>query len=126
MVRVRRPQALQDRVANIGLVVAVGVFQKQQVGTGSHQHTTAPKLESQRVVNVRKDLSLVGNTVAIGVLKDHQAVFQVVAGLPLRIRIPTGRPQSPFPIDLQLHGIGKVGEHFFGSENVQLESRPAL
>ncbi len=120
MVRIRSAQTLQQRIADVGLVIPVGVLQEQQIRSRSDDHTAAPKFESERVVDVGKDFSHIRPTVAVRVLQDHQTVVHFLAGFPFGIGVPARGPQASFRIDLHLHGIGKVGELFLGRKNVQL------
>ena len=63
MVRVGCPQPLQNGVTHIRFVVPVGIFEEQQVGAGRDKHAAAPELKAQRIVDVSKDLTLVGFSV---------------------------------------------------------------
>ena len=78
MVRVGSSQSLQKGITDVGFVVAVGVFQEQQVRAGGDNNTTAPEFKAERIVNVSENLAMVGDPVAIDVLKNHEAVVHLL------------------------------------------------
>ena len=114
-------EALEQDRADVGLVVAVGVLEIQEIGARGDDHALAPELEPERIVDVGEDDPLVGPAVPVGVFQDHQAVVHRLERLPLGIGVPAGRPQPPLGIDLQLHGIGEIGKLLLGGEHIELE-----
>ena len=108
MVRIGGAQPLQDRVADVGHIIAIGVLQKPQIRAGRHEHAVVPKLKAEGVVHVCEDLANVGLAVVVGVFKDHQAVVHLFARFPLGIGVPAGSPQPTLGIHLHLHGVGQI------------------
>jgi len=115
-------EALEDDRADVGLVVAVGVFEIPEIRPGGDDHAVAPELETERVVDVREDLPRVGDAVAVGIFENHQAVVHLLERFPLGIGVPAGHPEPPLRIDLHLDRVDQVGELLFRGKHVQFEA----
>ena len=123
VVRVGRVEPVQELLADVGLVVAVGVLEEQQVGGHGHEHAAVPELEAGRVVQVvGEDLRAVGLAVAVGVLQDQQLVVHRLLGLPVRIGRPGGDPQPALGVEGHLHRVDQLGELLLGGEQVDLHA----
>ncbi len=123
VVRIGRVEAVQDAHAHVGLVVAVGVLQEDQIGRHGHVHAAVPEFESGRVVQmVGEGRTLVGLAVTVGVFQDEQLVVHLLLRLPVRIAGPGGHPESTLGIERHLHGVDHLGEHLFAGEEAHLQS----
>ena len=122
VVRVGRVEAGEDPLADVGLVVAVGVLQEHQVGRLGDQDAAVGELEAGRAMQAAgEDDLLVGLAVAVGVLEDQELVIHFLLGLPVRVGRPAGDPEAPLGVERHLHRLGQLGKLLLGGEQVDLE-----
>ena len=109
------------RLADVGLVVAVGVLEEHQVGRLRQQDAAIDELEPGRAVQaVGEDGLLVGLAVAVGVLEDQELVVHLLLGLPVRVARPDRHPEPALGVERHLHRLGQVGELLLRGEQVDL------
>ena len=122
VVRVGRIEAGEDSLADVGLVVAVGVLQEHQVGRLGDQDAAVGELEAGRAMQaVGEDDPLVGLAVAVGVFEDQELVVHFLLGLPVRVGRPAGDPEAALGVERHLHRLGQLGKLLLGGEQVDLE-----
>ena len=124
VVRVFRGEPVEHMDDEIGLVVAIGVFEPQHPRLVHHQHAAVEKLKARRAMElVVEDRTLVGLLVAVSVFEDHELVLRRrVAGQPLWITWHRGDPQSSLGIKRHLHRIGDLGKPRFIGKEPDLEA----
>ena len=121
MVRIGGVEPVDQTFLDVVFVVAVRVFQEQQIRPLGHQDAAVPEFESGRVVNVAGERgAFVGFAVTIGVFQDQQAIVHLFGRLPVRIRAPAGDPEPPLGVERHLHRLDQFGEHRFVSEQFDL------
>ena len=113
----------EHALADVGLVVAVGVLEEHQVGRLGDQDAAVGELEAGRAVQaVGEDGPLVGLAVAVGVLEDQELVVHLLLGLPVRIGRPDGDPEPALGVERHLHRLGQFGELLLRGEQVDLHA----
>ncbi len=122
MVCVRRAQATHDPDPDVRHVITVGVFEKQQVRDGGHEHASVPELEAGGVLDVCKGDGAVGDAVAVVVRQNEESVVHLTGRLPLRVGAPRRGPQTASGVDAELHGIHELRKHLLGGEDVGTEA----
>ena len=101
-----------EHLAHVGFAVAIGVFEEQDVGGAGDDQPALPRHNAADFENViREDRPLVGLTVAVGVLEQHDARTRRLA-LRRIVRIV----QHLAHVDLAVF----VEHHFDGIENQRL------
>ena len=121
VMRVGRVEAVQHPLLDVVVIVAVGVFEEQDVGPLRDEDAASPELEAGRVPQVAgKDGALVGPAVAVGVFENQELVVDRVFRLPVRIAVPARNPQAAPRVEGHLHRIGQLGELLLGGEQVDL------
>src|SRR6185503_16874500 len=71
--------AAEDADADIGDAVAVGVLEKEDVGSGGNDHAAAPELEAGRIVQlVGEDDQAVGLAVVVVVVQGDDGVLELL------------------------------------------------
>ncbi len=119
MVRIGRVEPVQDQLADVGLVVAVGVFEEHHVRLGADIDAAVAKLDAGRQVQlVGEDRPLISLAVAVGVFEDQDFVVDRHTWNALRVRRHAAYPQSPAAVEGELHGLFQFGEFHFRSEQV--------
>ncbi len=114
---------LEQANLDVGLVVAVGVFEKQNFRRGRDQHAAPPEFESGDAVQaVGEHDQAIGFAVAVVVGQDDQFVLQRLLGVPVRIGGPGGGPQASVGVDRHLHRLDQIGKLLFGGEQIDLHS----
>jgi hypothetical protein len=113
-------ESAEDDFADVGFVVAVGVFEEDEVVSLSDVNAVVGDLKSGGEVEaVGEDRFLVGFAVVVGVLVDEEhVVWFGVAGFPMRVAGHGGDPEAALVVEGELDGVGEVGEFFFGGEEV--------
>ena len=116
-------EAVQDALAPVCAVVAVGVLEEQDVGAVGDQHAAVPELEPGRVVQVLgEDRRAVGAAVAVDVLEDHELVVHRLARLPVGVGRPASDPEAPARVPGHLHRVGELGEALLAGEEPDLQA----
>ncbi len=120
VVRVFGAEPAQHHLAEVGLAIAVGVLEVQQLGrvgdidaTVSRQHTG----RDQQVVG--KHRRFLGHAVAVGVLEDDDLVVRALAWLNVRIEPAAHEPEPPLRIPVHLDRLGDVR---IGGKEVHLKA----
>ena len=122
VVRVGRVETADHPLADVGLVVAVGVLEQHQVGSLGDQHALGHDLEAGRAVEmIGEGRLLVGLAVAVGVLEDQDLVVHLLLGLPVRVGRPAGDPEPALGVERHLHRLGQVGKLLLGREQIDLQ-----
>ena len=135
------PNPVKSGIALVGLVVAVGVFEHEQVGAVAHEDAASLVLAGLVVVlldgdahrhgedAVGEDGRLVGLAVAVGVFEDLDlvglldAVKPPIAAASESIVQPLGDPDSPARIDVD---IGGIDQQRLGRPQRRLQPRSRL
>ncbi len=65
-----RPNSLHDDIANVGNVIAVGVFQKNNIRLAGNDHPTIPEFKTERIMNFGEFLHFIGFTILVGILEN--------------------------------------------------------
>ena len=115
LVGVTGAEAAEDHPPLIGLAVAVGVLEEEQLVGRTHVHAAVAELEPEGHVQlVVEDGGPVGLPVVIGVLEHDDAVPRLFAGADLRVAGGGGDPQATVAVEADLggfdHAIGLAGE----------------
>ena len=108
VMRVGRVEAVEHEFTDVGLVVAVGVFEEQQVRLLRDEHAASAEFETGRhMQSVGEDGPLVGAAVAVGVFKDQNLVARHLAGEVLRVGLHRADPEPALGVERHLHRVGK-------------------
>ncbi len=111
--------ALEHADLDIGLVVAVGVFEEPDFRSCGHQHASAPELETGHAVElIGEDNAAVGDSVSVIIGQAENAVGAWLCGVPVRVGGPDRGEESSVGVDGHLHGVDQFGELFFRGEQV--------
>ena len=87
-------------------------------------HAAVAQFETHRQVQtLGKYGGLVGPTIHVGVLENHELVFRCGAGQQMRIGRRSQHPQSTACAECHRHRFGEIRELFLGSEKVDFISR---
>ena len=125
--RVGRVEAGEDALADVGLVVAVGVLQEHQVGRLGDQDAAVGELEAGRAVQlVGEDDHLVGLAVAVGVFEDQELVVHLLLGLPVRVGRPAGDPEAPLGSNDICTGLASSGNSFSEANRLTFRFLPSV
>ena len=109
MMRVGRIESEENTFADIGNIVAVEVFQEQDIRGLSDQNTAVPEFKSCRIVQtIGERDAAIRNAVMIFVRENQEFVVHGTQRIPMRIRRPCGNPQATIRIDGTLNGVGEV------------------
>ena len=109
VVRVLGAEAGEDDAAHVGLAVAVGVLQVQQLGALRDIHAAVAGREAGGDEHVLgEDGGFVGFARALGVFEDDDFVVRGLAGFDLRIDLAAGDPEAALRVEVDLDGLGKV------------------
>ena len=120
--RIGRIHTRENALADISHVVAVGVFEEDQVRGLSDQDSTVPELKACGVMEfVSEGLDLVSLAVVVCIFQDDEFVIHFILGFPVRIARPDGDEESSFGVERHLHRIGHFREHGFIGKQVDLE-----
>ena len=113
-------ESAEDDFANVGFIVAVGIFEEDEVVALGDVDAVVRDFESGgKVELVGEDRFLVGFAVVVGVFEDEELVVGLgVAGFPMRVGGHGGDPEAALVIEGDLDGVGEVGEFLFGGEEV--------
>src|SRR5439155_22200713 len=100
---VARAKTAQDDTTLVGFVVAVGVFQVQQLGALGDVRAAITQFDaSGNHQTVRENSRFVAAPVAIGVFEDEYFVVWHLAGFNLRIDRAADHPQPPARVEAHL------------------------
>ena len=109
VVRVLGAEAGEDDAAHVGLAVAVGVLQVQQLGALRDIHAAVAGREAGGDEHVLgEDGGFVGFARALGVFEDDDFVVRGLAGFDLRIDLAAGDPEAALRVEVDLDGLGEV------------------
>ena len=122
VVRIVGIEAAENDLGAVGLVVAVGVAEQDEVRLLGKINAFGGELEADGQIEVIcKHGFLVGFAVAVGVFVDEQFVVgQSVAGAIGRIGGHHGDPKAALVVEGELHGVCEIGELFFTGEELDL------
>ena len=116
-------QSVKDSLPNISAIVAIDVFEEEDVGGHRDKHATVPKFEPGGVVqSIGEGNAAIGNTVSVVIGEDQKFVIHRFQRIPVRICGPCRDPQPAVGIDCGLYGVDKVRKHFFGGEEVDFHA----
>ena len=114
--------SLEEDDADIGDVIAVGVFEEEDIGLGGDDDAPVPEFEAEGVLDFREFGGFVGDAVLIGIGKDEEAIVHGFEGFPFGVSVPASGPEAAFGIDLELDGVRQVGEAGFIGEEIEFEA----
>ncbi len=123
VVRVARREVAQEARVLVGLAVAIGVLQVNEVGRLRDEHTVVPELKAGGIPQVvGEGGALVGLAVTIGVLQHEQTRAQRRADLPTGVVLPHRDPEPAVHVEGDLHGVHQFGEVLLRSEELNLHA----
>ena len=106
VVAVFRTKPRQHHLPHVGFVVAVRVFQEQQVRLLRYVHAPVAKFKPQRQIQVvGKNSVFVGFAIAVGIFQDNDFVVNRNTGKILRVGGHRGYPKPPTGIEVQGYGL---------------------
>ena len=118
--RVLGAEAREDDARLVGLAVAVGVLEVQQLGAVGDVGAAVARLDAGRDQQaVGEDGGLVGPAVAVAVFEDQDLVVGDLARLDLRIDLGAGDPEPARGVEVHLD---RLGDQRVGREQVDLEA----
>ncbi len=120
VVVVFRAEAREEDAPEVGLAVAVGVLEEEEVGLAGHVRAAVAQFDpggDEKVV--RKDGALVGATIAVRVLEDDDRVGGALPGFELGEGLGAGDPDAPAVVEDHLHGIR---DHGLGGDEGDLKT----
>ena len=124
VMRVGRVHAADDPGFDVVSVIAVGVFQVQNVWALRHDHTLTPEFKADWVVQVAgKRLHRVGGAIAVGVFENEELIVHGLIGPPVWVGGPRCHPQTPFAVKAHLHRVDEFGKHRFVGHQFDLHAR---
>ena len=108
----------------IGLVIPIGILEKQHARLIDNKHTAVVELETRGAMEfVVKDFRDVRFAIPIGIFKDHKLIPGAwVAWFPLGISRHASKPSSTFVIEVQLHGLSNIWELGLIGKQLDLET----
>ncbi len=119
VVRVLGAEPGEDDAAAVGLAVAVGVAEVEQLGAVGDVGAAVAGLDAGRDEQaVGEDGGPVGAAVAVAVLEDEHPVVGLLAGRDLGIHLGADDPEPSLRIEVHLD---RLGQHGVGREQVDLE-----
>ena len=121
VVRVGRIEPVEYDLADVSLVIAVGVFQEDEVRLLRDVEPAVGDLEAGRQMEaIGEHRLLVGFAVAIGVFEDQDLVIDGHAREVLWVAGHRGDPEPALCVERHLHGIGKLGKLDLRGEEIHL------
>ena len=121
VVRVCRIEPVEHDLAEISLVIAVGVFQEDEVRLLRDVEPAVGDLEAGRQMEaIGEHRLLVGFAVAIGVFEDQDLVIDGHAGQVLWVAGHRGDPEPALRVERHLHRVGKLGKLDLRGEAIHL------
>ena len=115
--RVGEIDALQHDGAHVGHVVAIGVFEEDDVRGAGDDDAAIPELKAERILHASKLRHAIRFAVFVVVVADDEGVLHLLQRLPHRVGVPHGGPEAAFGIHLHLHGIHELRElRFIGKQ----------
>ena len=67
---IRRSNSLHNDIANVGNVITIGIFQKNNIRLTGNNHPTIPEFKTKRIMDFGEFLHLIGFAVLVGILED--------------------------------------------------------
>ena len=113
VMRIGEIDALQHDRAHVGHVVAIGVFEEDDVGGAGDDDTAIPELKTERILHAGELGHAIRFAVFVVVVADDEGVLHILQGLPHRVGVPDGSPEATFGIDLHLHRVHELRELCF-------------
>ena len=126
---------MQHALEHIRAIIAIRVFEKQQIRLPRHEHAALEKLEARRHMQpARENRRLVRAPVAVRVLEDHHLVIRpraprgvaVAQRLVLRIARHRHHPQPSARVERHLHRVGDLGKLLLRREAIRRITRREL
>ena len=123
VVRILTPEASQDDLAMIGLVVPVGVREEDEVRFLREVDSSLAEDKGERHFQVVcKNGRFVGLSVPVGIFQDDDLVVGFASGIEVWVGGRAGDPESTAGIPAHLDGTGHVGEVLLGCKAVDLKA----
>ncbi len=123
VMRVGEIDALQHDGAHVGHVVAIGVFEEDDVGGAGDDDTAIPELKTERILHAGELGHAIRFAVFVVVVADDEGVLHLFERLPHRVGVPHGGPEAAFGIHLHLHGIHELRELCFIGKQAHFKAR---
>ncbi len=121
MVAVLRAEAVKQHAALVGPVIAVGITQEDERRLLRHVDAAVAQFESHwHVQVVGKDGRLVGASVAVEVLENHQLVVGFFARERVRVRGRREHPQSSPGVEGHRQGLANLRKLLLRGEQIHL------
>ena len=114
-------EAVQDNLADVRHVIAIGVLEEDEVRAGGDEHAPVPELEAEGVLDAGELRGAIGAAVPVVVVEDEQGIAHRLERLPHRVGGPDGGPEAAAGIDLQLHRVDERREAVLRREHVGRE-----
>ncbi len=124
VVRILRTVSRRDELTGIRLVIAVGIAKQTEMRLLRNVDSISVDFERKRNVHViRPYRRLVGFSVLIGVLEDHDLVARLGAGVGMRIRGRATDPEPSLRVPTHLDRTGNLRKFLLAREKIDLETR---
>jgi hypothetical protein len=110
VMRVGEIDALQHDRAHVGHIVAIGVFEENDVRGAGDDDAAVPEFKAERILHAGELGDAICFAVFVVVMADDEGVLHLLQRLPHRVSVPHSGPQAAFGIDLHLHWIHELRE----------------
>ena len=121
VVRIGRIESVEHDLADVGLVVTVGIFQENEVRLLRDIEPAIGDLEAGRQMEaVGEHRLFVGLSVAVGVFEDQDLVVDRHAGEVLRVAGHRGDPEPALSVERHLHRVREIGKLDLRGEAIHL------
>ena len=116
-------ESVQDDFLKVSVIIAIGVFQEDQVWLLCDIDASISEFNSRgQMQAICEDRLLVGTSIAVRVFEDQNFVIDFFAWQVHRIGSHCADPEAAFTVEGDLHGILEFGKLDFGSEQVDFEA----
>jgi hypothetical protein len=131
LVRIGGAEAAHEEAPRVGLAIAVGVLEMEQLGALGDVESAIAELDPGGHEEALDEfVKFVGLAVVVGVLADEDVVVGLFTGLDLRVAGRAGDPEAAALVPAHLHGlddaIGLGGEEIHGEAVHDLEGGELL
>ena len=116
VVAVFNAEAGEGELLEVGNIVAVGVFEKEDIRGLANVASAVGEFDSGgEVESLREDGRLIGSAIVVGVFENDDLVVGGIARFELGVGPGAGNPEAAFGIPSH---VDRVGEHGIGGEEI--------